>query len=68
LIFLFWGLIATILDCGRNTVFGFFYCPIAEADCQIAAIARASDAPVATRNGKDFEGCGIGLIDPWGNR
>ncbi len=42
--------------------------PIAEADCQIAAIARASDAPVATRNGKDFEGCGIGLINPWGDR
>jgi toxin FitB len=41
--------------------------PIAEADCQIAAIARASDAPVATRNGKDFEGCGIGLINPWGD-
>ena len=39
--------------------------PIAEADCQIAAIARAADAPVATRNGKDFEGCGIGLINPW---
>jgi predicted nucleic acid-binding protein len=42
--------------------------PIAEADCQIAAIARASDALVATRNGKDFEGCGIGLISPWGDR
>ena len=41
--------------------------PIAEADCQIAAIARAADAPVATRNGKDFEGCGIGLINPWGD-
>ena len=39
--------------------------PIAEADCQIAAIARAADAPVATRNGKDFIGCGIGLINPW---
>jgi predicted nucleic acid-binding protein len=42
--------------------------PIAEADCQIAAIARAADAPVATRNGKDFEGCGIGLINPWDDR
>lgn len=39
--------------------------PIAEADCQIAATARAADASVATRNGKDFEGCGIRLINPW---
>ena len=39
--------------------------PILEADCQIAAIARASDAAVATRNGADFERCGIALIDPW---
>ena len=43
--------------------------PILEADCQIAAIARASDAAVATRNATDFEHCGIALIDPWaGNR
>lgn len=39
--------------------------PITEADCQIAAIARAAGASVATRNGKDFEGCGIDLINPW---
>ena len=39
--------------------------PILEADCQIAAIARASDAAVATRNGADFEHCGIAVIDPW---
>ena len=39
--------------------------PILEADCQIAAIARASDAAMATRNGTDFEHCGIAVIDPW---
>ena len=39
--------------------------PIAEADCQIAAIARASDAPIATRNVKDFDGCGVRVINPW---
>ena len=39
--------------------------PILEADCQVAAIARATDAAVATRNGADFEHCGIALIDPW---
>lgn len=39
--------------------------PIAEADCQIAAIALAHGGPVATRNTPDFEGCGIDLINPW---
>lgn len=42
--------------------------PIAEADCQIAAIARANGAPVATRNVKDFEGCGVRLINPWNDQ
>lgn len=39
--------------------------PISQFDAQIAAIARSRDAGVATRNGADFEGCGIGVIDPW---
>ena len=39
--------------------------PIMDADCQIAAIARASGATIATRNVKDFEGCGINVINPW---
>ncbi len=39
--------------------------PIAEADCQIAAIARATDAPIATRNVKDFDGSGVRVINPW---
>ena len=39
--------------------------PIAEADCQIAAIARATDAPIATRNVKDVDGCGVRVINPW---
>lgn len=34
-------------------------------DCQIAAIARSVGADIATRNVKDFEGCGVGIIDPW---
>ncbi|NDG14024.1 MAG: VapC toxin family PIN domain ribonuclease, partial [Betaproteobacteria bacterium] len=29
------------------------------------AIARAHEAPVATRNTSDYEGCGVELIDPW---
>lgn len=39
--------------------------PISQFDCQIAAIARAHEATVATRNTGDYEGCGIDVIDPW---
>ena len=39
--------------------------PISQFDCQIAAIARAHEASVATRNTGDYEGCGIEVIDPW---
>jgi hypothetical protein len=39
--------------------------PISQFDCQTAAIARAHEATVATRNTSDYAGCGIGLIDPW---
>lgn len=39
--------------------------PIAQADCQIAAIAHTRGATVATRNTPDFEGCEIHLINPW---
>ncbi len=39
--------------------------PIGFPDCQIAATARACGAAVATRNGDDFAGCGIEVIDPW---
>jgi predicted nucleic acid-binding protein len=39
--------------------------PIAQADCQIAAIALAHGAPVATRNTPDFEDYGVDLINPW---
>jgi hypothetical protein len=39
--------------------------PISHFDAQIAAIATAHRAPVATRNVPDFEGCGLEVIDPW---
>ena len=39
--------------------------PISHADCQIAAIARALGASVATRDVNGFEGCGIEVINPW---
>jgi predicted nucleic acid-binding protein len=39
--------------------------PISQFDAQIAAIALRCGASLATRNLKDFEGCGLTLIDPW---
>lgn len=39
--------------------------PISSFDCQIAAIARAHNAALATRNEKDFQGCGVEVINPW---
>ena len=39
--------------------------PIAAADAQIAAICRARGATLATRNTKDFEDTGVGLVSPW---
>lgn len=33
--------------------------------CGHAAIAKAHKAKVATRNGADFQGMGLRLIDPW---
>jgi len=39
--------------------------PISQFDAQIAAIARACGARVATRNVADFKGCGVELINPW---
>ena len=39
--------------------------PIAEFDAQIAAIAAAHGAALATRNTADFEGCGVQLVNPW---
>ena len=39
--------------------------PISTFDAQIAAIARANGARVATRNVDDFAECGADVIDPW---
>lgn len=39
--------------------------PLALADGQIAAIARARDMAVATRNTADFEALGVELVNPW---
>lgn len=39
--------------------------PISAADAQIAAICRARQATLATRNIKDFNETGIELVNPW---
>jgi predicted nucleic acid-binding protein len=39
--------------------------PISHADAQIAAIAQARGAKLATRNVADFEDCGVAAVDPW---
>lgn len=36
-----------------------------QADIWIAATARVHDLPLVTRNVKDFEGCGIEVLDPF---
>ena len=39
--------------------------PISQFDGMIAAIASSRHAAVATRNARDFEDCGIPVIDPF---
>jgi hypothetical protein len=39
--------------------------PMAPLDAQIAAIAAAAGASVATRNVDDFKHCGVTVINPW---
>lgn len=39
--------------------------PISSQDAQIAAIARSLGFAVATRNVKDFQGCGVELLNPF---
>ena len=39
--------------------------PISHVDAQIAAIARSVGAQLATRNVRDFEDCGVDIVNPW---
>jgi toxin FitB len=41
--------------------------PVTQFDAQIAAIALARGASLATRNTADFEGCGVAVFNPWHN-
>ena len=39
--------------------------PMSQLDCMIASICRSHQAALATRNTKDFEHCGVNLVNPW---
>jgi predicted nucleic acid-binding protein len=39
--------------------------PTSPLDAMIAAIALSRNAAVATRNTRDFDGCGVRVINPW---
>lgn len=39
--------------------------PQSMADTMIAAIARAHQATLVTRNVRDFDGCGVDVVNPW---
>lgn len=39
--------------------------PISQFDAMIAALVSSRGATLATRNAKDFDGCGIGVVNPW---
>lgn len=39
--------------------------PVDMADAQIAAICRATGSVLATRNGTDFAGTAVDVVDPW---
>lgn len=39
--------------------------PISQSDAMICGITRSRGANLATRNVRDFESCGVTIIDPW---
>jgi hypothetical protein len=39
--------------------------PVSQFDAMIVAMARSRGASLATRNAKDFEDCGVDVINPW---
>lgn len=40
--------------------------PMSTLDGQIAAIARSNNSGLATRNQRDFEFCGLEIVNPFG--
>jgi predicted nucleic acid-binding protein len=39
--------------------------PISQFDAMIVSMARAHGASLATRNVRDFEDCGVQIVNPW---
>ncbi|MBV9075223.1 MAG: type II toxin-antitoxin system VapC family toxin [Acidobacteria bacterium] len=39
--------------------------PMSRPDAQICSIALVTGAALATRNTRDFEGCGVEILNPW---
>jgi predicted nucleic acid-binding protein len=39
--------------------------PISQFDAMNVSMARLRGASLATRNVKDFEGCGVDIVNPW---
>ena len=39
--------------------------PMSQSDAMIASICRSHGAIIATRNVRDFQDCGIEIVDPW---
>ena len=39
--------------------------PISQFDAMIVAMARSRGASLATRNVKDFDHCGVDVVNPW---
>jgi predicted nucleic acid-binding protein len=39
--------------------------PISQFDAMIVAMARSRGASLATRNVKDFDDCGVEVVNPW---
>jgi predicted nucleic acid-binding protein len=56
---------AMLLGKARAAGIGLHQIPAKLADLQIAGVAAAYGLDLATRNVGDFEGVGLGVIDPW---
>ncbi len=39
---------------------------VATIDLMVAALARTQDASIVTRNIRDFDDCGVDVVNPWG--
>jgi predicted nucleic acid-binding protein len=39
--------------------------PISQFDAMIVAMARSRGATLATRNVRDFDDCGVDVVNPW---